>query len=102
MKYKKKPIEVEAEQWFPGKQILGVEEHSYNTIIRTLEGDHIVTPGDWIITGLAGEKYACKDAIFRATYEPVIEEKTNMGLPIPEDLEEINKQVHKRRKIASK
>ena len=29
-----------------------------------------VTPGDWIITGVAGERWACKDEIFRQTYEP--------------------------------
>ena len=28
-------------------------------------------PGDWLITGVAGEKYPCKDDIFRATYEEV-------------------------------
>lgn len=30
-----------------------------------------IHPGDWIITGVAGEKYPCKDEIFKATYEPV-------------------------------
>jgi hypothetical protein len=39
-------------------------------IVRTLEGTHYVTPGDWIITGQAGEHYACKPDIFAATYEP--------------------------------
>lgn len=38
--------------------------------IDTLEGGHIVCPGDWIITGVAGEHYPCKPAIFDATYEP--------------------------------
>jgi hypothetical protein len=38
--------------------------------IDTLEGGHIVCPGDWIITGVAGEMYPCKDNIFAATYEP--------------------------------
>ena len=37
--------------------------------IDTLEGGHIVCPGDWIITGVAGENYPCKDTIFMATYE---------------------------------
>lgn len=41
--------------------------------IDTLEGGHIVCPGDWVITGVAGERYPCKDAIFRATYEPADE-----------------------------
>jgi len=33
------------------------------------EGGHIVTPGDWIITGVAGEHYPCKPDIFELTYE---------------------------------
>jgi hypothetical protein len=39
--------------------------------IQTLEGPMTAMPGDWIIIGVAGEKYSCKDAIFRRTYEPV-------------------------------
>lgn len=38
--------------------------------IDTLEGGHIVCPGDWIITGVQGEHYPCKPDIFAATYEP--------------------------------
>ncbi|MDA8156264.1 MAG: hypothetical protein M0Z52_07410 [Actinomycetota bacterium] len=41
--------------------------------IDTLEGGHIVCPGDWIITGVKGEHYPCKPDIFAATYEPVTE-----------------------------
>ncbi len=39
--------------------------------IDTLEGGHIVCPGDWIITGVKGERYPCKPDIFAATYEPM-------------------------------
>jgi hypothetical protein len=39
--------------------------------IDTTEGGHIVCPGDWIITGVAGEHYPCKPAIFVESYEPV-------------------------------
>ena len=39
--------------------------------IDTLEGHHIVCPGDWIITGIAGEMYPCKPDIFEKTYEKV-------------------------------
>ena len=39
--------------------------------IDTLEGGHIVCPGDWIITGVKGEHYPCKPDIFEATYEVV-------------------------------
>lgn len=37
--------------------------------IDTLEGGHIVCPGDWIITGVQGEHYPCKPDIFEMTYE---------------------------------
>jgi len=40
--------------------------------IDTLEGGHIVCPGDFIVTGIAGEVYPCKPGIFAATYEPVL------------------------------
>ncbi len=39
--------------------------------IDTLEGGHIVCPGDWVITGVQGERYPCKPDIFAATYEAV-------------------------------
>ena len=39
--------------------------------IRTLEGGHIVCPGDWIITGVKGEHYPCKPDVFEETYHPV-------------------------------
>lgn len=38
--------------------------------ITTLEGDHKVSIGDWVIKGVAGEFYPCKPDIFAATYEP--------------------------------
>jgi hypothetical protein len=41
--------------------------------IDTLEGGHIVCPGDWVITGVKGERYPCKTDIFEATYERVSE-----------------------------
>jgi len=54
-------------------------KHCDNTMhhhgwIDTLEGGHIVCPGDWVITGVQNEKYPCKPDIFDATYEPVNEE----------------------------
>ena len=39
--------------------------------IDALEGGHIVCPGDWIITGVKGERYPCKPDVFAATYEQV-------------------------------
>jgi hypothetical protein len=38
-------------------------------LIETLEGTMRANDGDWIIRGVAGEYYPCKDSIFRATYE---------------------------------
>ncbi len=37
--------------------------------IDTTEGGHTVCPGDWIITGTAGEHYPCKPSIFSDIYE---------------------------------
>lgn len=39
--------------------------------ISTLEGAHWVSPGDWIIRGVKGEHYPCRDDIFSLTYEVV-------------------------------
>lgn len=52
--------------------------------IDTLEGGHIVCPGDWIITGVKKEQYPCKPEIFMITYEPVIE-LIDVELPSDED-----------------
>ena len=74
-KFRKKPIVIEAEQFlFPDKWVAGVYVNSESETgfsIGTLEGIHAVTPGDWIIVGIAGEKYPCKPDIFEATYDPV-------------------------------
>ena len=39
--------------------------------VETLEGGHVVCPGDFVITGVKGEHYPCKPDIFYATYDPV-------------------------------
>lgn len=57
----------------PGGRLCGhcnVQMHNHGWI-DTLEGGHIVCPGDWIITGVKGEMYPCKPGIFEATYEEV-------------------------------
>jgi len=81
MKFRKKPVVIEATQWFPGVKIEGVEEGVYvdgpfvglkYASVDTLEGRVLnVSPGDWIITGIKGERYPCKPDIFEATYEAV-------------------------------
>lgn len=52
----------------PGVNVFGCRRAP---VIKTLEGWHEVTFGDWIITGIKGEAYPCKPDIFAATYEPV-------------------------------
>lgn len=44
--------------------------HHVHGWVDTLEQGHRVCPGDWIITGVKGERYPCKPDIFEATYEP--------------------------------
>lgn len=72
MKFRKKPLMIEAEQWFPGTTIAGVyydggEDH-LGTIV-TPEGTMVVHPGDWIVTGIMGDKHPCNNEIFWLTYE---------------------------------
>ena len=59
MKYRKKPVIIEAYQ--TDKEM----------IIHTLEGDMKASVGDYIITGVNGEQYPCKPDIFNKTYEAV-------------------------------
>lgn len=82
MKFRKKPVVIEATQWFKDgdhpavkKRMLGdVVTNAWNEsetgCISVLESGYIVRPGDWIITGLLGEHYPCKPDIFEMTYEP--------------------------------
>ena len=46
--------------------------------IKTLEGMMSAKAGDWVITGIEGERYACKHRIFMKTYEPVDDEAKAM------------------------
>lgn len=59
MKFRKKPVVVDAYQ----------TDREMN--LETLEGVMHAEPGDWIITGVNGERYPCKPDIFEKTYEPV-------------------------------
>lgn len=75
-KFRKKPVVIEAEQYFLGKNVPGVCNCGIvqrQAHIHTLEGSMTVSPGDWVITGVQGEKYPCKPDIFAATYERVQE-----------------------------
>lgn len=51
-----------------------INTHGY---IDTLEGGHIVCPGDWIITGVKNEKYPCKPDIFDLHIKKCFEEIKN-------------------------
>lgn len=89
-KYRKKPVVIEAfqlTQEFLDKKLQvdsefeeyfyveGEEDpfyinfHKDHAVIQTLEGVLIASVGDYIITGVKGEKYPCKPDIFEATYE---------------------------------
>lgn len=68
MKYRKKPVVIEAYQ--TDKEM----------DIETLEGTMHASVGDYIITGVRGEKYPCKPDIFEKTYEPA-EEKSPSPKP---------------------
>lgn len=76
-KFRKRPVIIEAEQWSPDTRLPGVllvkdsNGQVVQGLIKTLEGNMMVNPGDWVITGVKGERYPCKPDIFEATYEPV-------------------------------
>lgn len=57
--YRKKPIVIRAFQCAEPQKV------------HTLEGVMAANPGDWIIEGVKGELYPCRDDIFRATYDEV-------------------------------
>jgi len=85
MKYRKKPVVIEAEQWtgenwfeigvFAGQAASLVKEGNKSILlIDTLESrknKFESSVGDFIIKGVKGEFYACKPDIFEATYDKV-------------------------------
>ena len=85
-KYRKKPVVIEAVQWtgenskeigtFTGSKgyiVRSSYKECDNTVllINTLEGDMRASIGDYIIKGIQGEFYPCKEDIFKETYEEV-------------------------------
>ena len=95
--YRKKPVVIEATQWdkdgdhpnvveIPAKVLDTIEARTDAVGINdcrwigTLECGHIVSPGDWIITGVQGEMYPCNDEIFRMTYEAIVRSGAEVGL----------------------
>ena len=89
MKYRKKPVEVEA--WeitkknlrhlvaLCGGSIAVDGRKLHGLIIPTLEGNMTGLIGDYLIRGVAGEYYSCKPDIFAATYELSQQEESDDG-----------------------
>ncbi len=87
MKFRKKPVVIDAHLWggeygssgsreFPNWFICAMDTdrmrvHGRLLHIKTLEGVMTASEGDMIILGVKGEIYPCKPDIFEATYEPV-------------------------------
>ena len=80
MKYRKKPVVIEAVQYLREKNIgecmdfcdqliFDCSDNEYK--IATLEGEMTVSYGDYIIKGVDGEFYPCKPTIFEKTYDLV-------------------------------
>lgn len=84
MKYRKKPVVIEALLWtgenlkecveFLGSDYIGSSlerriDGRCEIKIKTLEGQHIATRGDYLIRGISGEHYPCKPDIFEKTYD---------------------------------
>lgn len=87
-KFRKKPVEVEAVKYagngnldprgaVPDWMWKAYEDGTMRStggldplIIKTLEGEMVVSPGDWIIRGTEGEIYPCKPKPFETTFEP--------------------------------
>ena len=85
MKYRKKPVVIEALQFFDDVDTLTNLSRFINDQdlrfsyedpenpklkIETLEGVMEASVGDYIIKGVKGEFYPCKPDIFLATYDP--------------------------------
>ena len=79
-RYIKKPVEIEAvlydgtnhieiEQFGNGE--IGYRTTSGELVISTLEGDMLVSVGDYVIKGIKGEFYPCKPDIFKDSYNEV-------------------------------
>jgi len=83
MKYRKKPVVIEAIQWttdnwliinaFANTEAYTIERDILRGTLKvaTTEGVMTAKKGDWIIKGVKGEFYPCRNDIFEATYEPV-------------------------------
>lgn len=48
-------------------------ETGWKVVVETLEGPMTASHGWWLIRGIEGEWYPCKDSVFQATYSEVME-----------------------------
>lgn len=80
MKYRKKPVVIEAVQWTGENQMeidkfCGMNavwsENKKMFLVLTLEGAMLASVSDYIIKGINGEYYLCKPDVFEKTYEKV-------------------------------
>lgn len=100
MKYRKKPVVVEAVQWtgenraemceFIDPEVFEIIPR-VGLVIHTLEGDHHASPGDYIIKGVNGEFYPCKPDIFAKTYESSTLTPPNEWVSVDERMPTIEK-----------
>ena len=69
--------------------VISAERLTKPAVIQTLEGDMQAGRGDWLIKGVRGEFYPCKDDIFRQTYEPVDNDGVQaLVVVLPEEMNE--------------
>ena len=79
MKFRKKPVIIEAfqwtidevPQWWKDRTDITIGVQYGSAFIPTLEGTMEARAGDWIIKGIKGEIYPCRSDIFEETYEKV-------------------------------
>jgi len=80
--YRKKPVIIQALQWdgskeafetllkYSGEREITIASDDKDILcIKTLEGVMVAKKGDWIIKGVKGELYPCRNDIFQVTYE---------------------------------
>lgn len=84
--YRKKPVIVEAEQFWPDKtpwpiDVVRIYTSKTGYGIRTLGGWYNISPGDWIIKDTDGKCYPCKPVIFEETYEIINQKICSCGKP---------------------
>lgn len=69
--FRKKAL-ITAHQYIPGQPLPeGVMMHGDTAVLMTLEGPHVLRPGDWVARNPKGEQYNIGAAEFAATYEEV-------------------------------